>query len=293
MKECPSLHALAAFLAVVDHETMTAAAEALSLSQPAISMQVKALEGFFGTPLIERRGRRVYPTAAELVVADYTRQLLRLTDEMANAVGDLEGLRSGTLVIGASSTVGEQMLPVILGQFHRLYPGIKLALSIGNSDEITQRVLDRTLDLGIIGKVRNHLDLELRPVFDDALEIFVAPDHPLAGISEVRVRDLHGATFVVRESGSATRELALNCLATHSCIPGETIELGSNESVKRAVSVGLGIGVLSTHSIAVDRQAGAVVVLSCPNWECIRQFWLIHRRERALTRAELAFIDLL
>src|SRR6266581_4057844 len=112
MLERPSLHALAVYLAVVDHETMTAAAEAEGISQPAISAHIKSLEGFFGTPLMERSGRRVRPTAAGHLVADYTRRVLRLTAEMTRAVGDLEGLRAGKLIIGASSTVGEQMLPV-------------------------------------------------------------------------------------------------------------------------------------------------------------------------------------
>jgi DNA-binding transcriptional LysR family regulator len=293
MLERPSLHALAVFLAVVDHETMTAAAEVEGISQPAISAHLKTLEGFFGTPLMERSGRRVRPTAAGNLVADYTRRILRLTDELTRAVADLEGLRAGRLVVGASSTVGEQMLPGVLGRFHRAYPGVELVLSIGNTDGIAHRVLERELDIGIVGKPQEHPELEARPVFDDQLDIFVATDSLLATGEPLRVADLDGQTFVLREAGSATRDLALRCLAAHDCTPGETIELGSNEAVKRAVSAGLGIGVLSTHTVAVDRRAGAIVVLDCEDWDCRRQFWLIHRRDRLLTRAERAFIELL
>ena len=293
MIERPNLHALAVFLAVVEHGTMLAAAEVESLSQPAISMHVKNLERFFGAPLLQRRGRRVQPTAAGDLVADYARRMLSLAEEMTRLVADLEGLRAGKLVIGASSTVGEQMLPDLLGQFHRAHPAVELALSIGNTDEIVAAVLARELDLGIVGKPQQHADLETRPVFDDHLEIFVAPDSPLLGQPELRVADLNGAAFVLREPGSATRDLALRCRAEHGCVPGESIELGSNEAVKRAAAVGLGIGVLSTHTVAVDRQAGAVAALACVDWVCARQFWLVHRRDRLLSRAERAFIELL
>src|SRR5688500_8346216 len=138
MRERPSLHALAVFLAVIQHETMTAAAEAEGISQPAISAHIKGLEGFFGTPLMERSGRKVRPTAAGLLVADYSRRLLALSDEMCRSVADLEGLQAGQLALGASSTVGEQMLPAVLGRFHRLYRGVQLVLSIGNTDEIIE-----------------------------------------------------------------------------------------------------------------------------------------------------------
>ncbi|MGH9175403.1 MAG: LysR family transcriptional regulator, partial [Vicinamibacterales bacterium] len=234
MIERPSLHALAVFNAVIEHETMTAAAEAEGISQPAISAHIKSLEGFFGTPLMERSGRRVRPTAAGLLVADYTRRLLRLSDEMCRGVADLEGLRAGQLALGASSTAGEQMLPAVLGRFHRLYPGVQLVLSIGNSGEIVEAVLDRRFDLGIVGRIADHPDLEARPVFDDHLEIFVAHDSPWADRAGLAPADLAGETFVLRESGSATRDLALRCLAADGCVPADTIELGSNEAVKRA-----------------------------------------------------------
>lgn len=293
MLERPSLHALAVFVAVIDHGTMTAAAETEGISQPAISAHVKSLEGFFGTPLMERSGRRVRPTAAGLLVADYTRRMLSMADELVRSIADLEGLRAGDLVIGASSTVGEQMLPAVLGRYHRAFPAVQLALSIGNTGEIVQAVLNRRLDLGIVGRFEEQPELESRPVFDDHLEIFVAPDSPYAGRADLSAEDLASETFVLREPGSATRDLALRCLAARGCVPEDTIELGSNEAVKRAVSAGLGIGVLSTHTVSIDRQAGAVVSLACRGWDCGRQFWLIHRKDRILTRAERAFIDLL
>lgn len=293
MLERPSMHALAVFLAVIQHETMTAAAEAEGISQPAISVQIKGLEGFFGTPLMERSGRRVRPTAAGLLVADFSRKILATTDEMCRAVADLEGLQTGQLTLGASSTVGEQLLPAVFGRFHRLYEGVRLVLSIGNTGEIIDAVLNRTYDLGIVGREPDHPELWTRPVFDDHLDIFAAHDSPWTRRTNLQLADLANETFILRETGSATRDLALQCLATHDVVPRDTIELGSNEAVKRAVADGLGIGVLSTHTVSIDQQAGAIAILSCDNWHCRRQFHLIYRRDRTLTRAEQAFIALL
>ncbi len=293
MIERPSLHALAVFIAVIDHETMTAAAKAEGISQPAISAHIKGLEGYFGMPLMERSGRRVRPTAAGHLIAGFARRMLALADEMSGSVADLEGLRAGTLSLGASSTVGEQLLPEVLGRFHRLYPGVQIELNIGNTGAIVDDVLARRFDLGIVGRLEEHAELEARSVFDDFLEIFTAPDSEWSVRTGLRAEDLNGETFILRERGSATRDLALQCLANHGCVPNDTIELGSNEAVKRAVAAGLGIGVLSTHTVAVDRRAGVIVSLDCPGWNCQRQFWLIHRSDRILTRAERAFVQLL
>lgn len=291
--ERPSLHALAIFAAVVERGTMTAAAEAVGISQPAISAQVKALEGYYGTPLMQRSGRRVEPTETGLLVSDYASRILRLVDELGRTVADREDLLAGRLALGASSTVGEQLLPEVLGRFRRAYPGIELALSISNSGETIQAVKDRAFDLGIVGRPTDDEDLIMQPVFDDRLEIFAAPDSPHAGRTDLSVLDLRTETFVLREVGSATRELALRCLAEHGCRPENVIELGSNEAVKRAVSAGLGIGVLSVHTTRVDHQAGMVATLDCADWECHRSFYLIHRKDRALSSAEQAFLRLL
>src|SRR5687767_7721693 len=126
MIERPTLHALTLFLAAVDQGTMTSAAELEGISQPAISTQIKVLERYYGTTLLQRTGRGVAPTATGEVVADYARRILTLVDELGRAIADLESLHTGRLVIGASSTVGEQFLPAHLGRFHAAHPGVAL-----------------------------------------------------------------------------------------------------------------------------------------------------------------------
>jgi DNA-binding transcriptional LysR family regulator len=290
--ERPTLHALALFVAVVDHGTMTAAGETEAVSQPAITVQVKALERYFGTPLLERGGRRVRPTAAGQVVVDYARRMIRLTDELKRAVDDLEGLASGRLVIGASSTVGEQLLPTYLGRFHAAHPGVAIEVEIGNTDEVMGRVLERALDLAFVGRAPAEPDLVAEPMFADEVVAFVAPGDPLLREAPHLPGRLSNRQFVVRERGSATRDLALRCLRANGCVPGHVVELGSNEAVKRAVEAGLGIGLLSTHAIEAERLAGLLVDLPLAGWDCRRSFWLIYLADRRLTRAEQAFLAL-
>jgi DNA-binding transcriptional LysR family regulator len=293
MRERPTLHALAVYLAVVDHGTMHAAAEHESISQPAISAHVKSLERFFRTPLLERSGRRVRPTVVGELVADYSRRMLALMDELEQGLSDLAGLHIGRLVVGASSSYGEAILPGILGRFHQMHPGIQLAARVGNTELIVQGVLDRTFGVGIIGADRSDTALESWPIFDDRLHLFIAPSHPLLAQATLAVPDLSAETFVLREPGSATRDLALHTLATHGIVPLRLIEFEGNEAVKRAVAAGMGIGILSEHTLAVDYRAGEVVRLECADWECQRQFRVLHRCDRMLSHAERAFLELL
>jgi len=168
-----------------------------------------------------------------------------------------------------------------------------VAARIGNTEQIIQGVLDRTFGFGIIGADRSDRALESWPIFDDTLHLFVAPSHPLFGRKTLAVADLSPETFVLREPGSATRDLALRTLAIYGVVPVQLIEFEGNEAVKRAVAAGMGIGILSEHTLAVDYRAGEVVRLASTGWECRRQFRVLHRYDRVLSRAERAFLDLL
>jgi DNA-binding transcriptional LysR family regulator len=293
MIERPSLHALAVFLAVVDHGTMTAAAEAEHLAQPAISVHVHNLERFYGLPLMDRSGRRLRLTPAGEVVADYARRLLGLVDELGQAVAEVKDIRAGRLVIGASATVAETWLPALLGAFGRAYPGITLDVRLGNSDRILRDVRDNALGFGIVGRPGDDPQMVTRPVFEDRLVPFVARDHPLAQRAAITLDDLIAGPLVLREPGSASREAVVRCLTASALTPRETVVLGSNEAVKRSVAAGLGIGILSERTLDVDMRAGDVTILLCEGWDCRRQFWLVHRPDRLLTRAEQAFLALL
>jgi DNA-binding transcriptional LysR family regulator len=225
--ERPTVRALAIFADVAAHGTMTAAAEAAGIGQPAISAQVKALERYYGTRLLERDGRGSTPTPAGRLVAKYAARVLALVDELGRGVADLDGLAPGELIVGASSTVGEQLLPTYLGRFHAAHPGARLSVKIGNSAEIIDRVFARELDFAIVGQEPADPDLLAEPVFEDEIVAFVAPQDPLLRQAPMAPLALCGHQFVMREAGSATRALAVRCLREMSCGPGHVIELGT------------------------------------------------------------------
>ncbi len=293
MKERPSLHALALFLATVEHGTMTAAAEAEGFAQPAISVHIRNLERFYAMPLVERSGRRVRPTAAGEVVATHVRRILGGVDELGYALADLDGLRSGRLVVGASATVAETWLPEVLGRFRRAHPAVELEVRLGNSEHVLHGVHERSLGFGLIGRPVDDPVLLSRPVFEDRLELFVAADSPLAGAVDLHLTDLSNETFVLREPGSATREAVLGCMQAFGFAPAKEMQFGSNEAVKRAVAAELGVGVLSARTLDVDVRAGDLSIVPCVDWDCRRQFWLVRRTDRILARADQTFLALL
>jgi LysR family transcriptional regulator, low CO2-responsive transcriptional regulator len=293
MAKRPDLKTLSLYLAVLDRATMTAAAEAVNLSQPAISTRIKQLETFYGSPLLERRGRRVNPTEAGLVVASYARRVLALVDELGDAVADLDGLRAGRLEVGASASVGETLLPGVFGRFRKAYPGVEIALRIGNSREILRAIDQRELQFGVVGRSPERADLEVSPVIEDRIELCFASGEPLPRPAPMHVADLMHETFVMREQGSATLEHAQAALARVGCSPHRVVHFGSNEAVKRAVAAGLGVGILSMHTLDVDLRAGALQILPCVDWHCRRQFWFVRHRDHHATRAERTFFALL
>lgn len=293
MKERPGLHSLALFLATVEHGTMTAAAEAEGIAQPAISVHVRNLERFYGVALLERTGRRVRPTTAGAAVAVHTRRILGLVDDLGQTIADIEGLRAGRLVVGASATVAETWLPDVLGRFRGEHPAVELEVRLGNSAFVAHEVRERALAFGIVGQPEPDPHLVARPVFDDLLALFAAADSPILASRPRRLADLAGETFVLREPGSATRECMVGCLAARDFRPARTVQLGSNEAVKRAVAAGLGVGILSSRTLDVDVRAGDVVILPCDDWDCRRAFWLLQRRDRQPSHAEEAFLRLI
>lgn len=290
MRERPTLQALAIFVAVLDHGTMTTAADVEAIAQPAITVHVQNLERFYGVSLLERSGRRVRPTPAGELVASYARQALALVDDLSRAIDDLQEMRRGKLTVGASATVAETWLPRILGQYRRTFPEIELEVGIGNSDRVLQDIRQRRIGLGVVGRLDPDPDLDAHPVFRDTLRLFAANDHPLHARDALLLADLAEETFVFREPGSATREFMLNCLAGQGFMPGSIIQLGSNEAVKRAVAAGLGVGILSEQTLDVDIRAGDVLLLDVGDWTCAREFWLVHRRDHVPSKAEEAFV---
>ena len=286
-----SCHQLAIFLEVVRWGSVTRAAEALILSQPSVSAQIKTLERSLGVPLFAKAGRGIRLTEAGEIVAEYARRIFGLAEELAETVADLRGLAVGRLVLGASTTPAEYLLPETLGRFKRVYPGIAIELRIANTQRIVERILAFELDLGFIGEEVVDDRLVRLSYRDDEIVPVVAANHPLAEARDPAPDEVVAPGLIVREAGSATRATAERHLATLGLHPPIMMELGSNEAIKRAVATGSGLAFLSRGSIEPECRAGLLAVIDAPALVTRRSFWVVYRRDKRLTGPETAFLE--
>ncbi len=268
------------------------AAELLGITQPAVSLQIKGLEERIGIRLFSRRGRQITLTDAGKLVYGYVERIFALGDEMERAIDALKGLRAGSLVLGASTTLGEYVLPPILGHFHRLHPSIELKLEIANTLTIVRRVSAHQLDLGFVGDLPQEPQLHVEPLVEDRIVLIAAPESPLAHRGPLQPADLRGQKLILREEGSATRRHALREMARLGLELPIAMELGSNEAVKQAVAANLGIGALSAYAVRADVRAGTLAQLDLLGWSCIRPLNVIYVSGKLLSPAEQAFLNL-
>lgn len=290
----PNLHQLRIFCTVVESGGFSRAAERLYISQPAVSAQVHDLEQFYGMRLIERSGRPLRLSEAGQVVFDYGRRLLALAEEMRTTLNDLEGLATGRLLVGASTTLGEYILPPILGEFKRRYPSIDIELEIANTSRIVELIVEHSLDIGLIGD-EEAIPPQLRaePYQRDDIVVIVPTGHRFLTLASIEAGQLEEEQFILREPGSATRKYAEKALAELGLKIRVAMELGSNEAVKRAVAAGLGIGMLSRYAVDVDIAAGRLAVANVRGLDCHRNLCIVYRRGQRLTRSQEAFLGLL
>ncbi|NCF35444.1 MAG: LysR family transcriptional regulator [Gammaproteobacteria bacterium] len=233
--------------------SFTKAAEALHMTQPAVTFQVRQLEEYFNTRLFDRTHNKVNLTPAGERVAEFAERIFDLYSEMENSVRDLTGEISGALTIGASTTIAEYMLPALLGEFKNRYPDINLRLKVSNSEGIVSMVEHNVIDLGLVESQVSNKNLIVEVCHDDQLVVVAAPDHELVKRgAKVKAAEIVKYPFVSREEGSGTREVIMQYLIDKNVNPGEMnfcLELGSPEAIKGAVEAGMGITIISRSII--------------------------------------------
>ena len=288
-----NFHQLRIFHTVARLGSFSRAAEELSISQPAVSIQVRELEKSMGSALLNRMRRGLQLTDTGQAVYSYTRRIFSLAEEMQSAVQDIQGLRSGRLTIGSSTTPGEYILPWVIGQFQQRYPEVEVSLSISNTQSVVERIHNRELDLGMAGAPISLVGLVCFPYVFDEIVVIASPDHPLITGAKATLSDLEGQRFILREQGSATRRSAEDCLMEYGVSVKVVMELGSNEAVKRAVAAGLGLGMVSKFAVIPDTIAGFLEVLPVEGWRCHRPLTVFYRDDKHLPSAQRAFLRFL
>jgi DNA-binding transcriptional LysR family regulator len=284
---------LAAFCAVVEKRSFSQAAERLGVTQPAVSLQVRALEERLGQRLIDRSGRRVEPTEAGLRVYRNAQRLLQLEQQLIEDVADGEEAElGGSLAIGASTGPGAHLVPLLLCEFHRRHPHVRIALSIFDTYAVIDKVAARELELGVVGALRRHRSLTFDPLVSDEIVLAVPPGHPAAG-GKLTPEQLGEEELISMQEGAGVRQVIEQELR-RAGLPARDLEprleLGLQESVKSAVAAGYGVAFISRTAIEGELAAGTLAVARVQGLEPTRQIWVVRSKGRPPTRAAEAFL---
>ncbi len=284
---------LQVFHAVAKHLSFTRAADALFMTQPAVTFQIKQLEEQYSTRLFERRHGSISLTPAGELVMSYAEKILALSDEMDIRLSEMTGEMRGPLLVGASTTIAEFMLPKVLGEFNAMYPQVRARLIVANSESIENRVAEHTIDLGLIEAPAKLSGLTSHICCEDELRAICAPDYPLADMETVTPKVLEDYEFISREPGSGTREITDAYFRKHHIAPEglkTQMELGSPEALKGVVSTGLGFAIVSRAVVEKELQLGELV--SVPLKPALtRSLYLIFPQDRFQSRLAATFIE--
>jgi DNA-binding transcriptional LysR family regulator len=284
---------LQVFYTVAKQLSFTKAAEQLFMTQPAVTFQVKQLEEHFNTRLFERNHGRIALTAAGELVLGYAERILTLSEEMDTRVSELTGAVSGALLLGASTTIAEYMLPQILGEFKAAHPEVQAHMMVANSETIVNRVADHSIDIGLIESPSYLPSLQNEVCCDDELVVICAPGHALAQRKTLRAQDLASVAWVRREPGSGTREFTDNYIRECGLGPDDldvVMELGSPEAMKGAVATGSAVAVVSRATITKELQLGTLVAIALAP-RLIRTLSLVHPKEKFRSRLITTFVE--
>jgi DNA-binding transcriptional LysR family regulator len=276
---------LAMLVRVVDAGSVTRAAEALYISQPAVTHRLRRLERALRVKLVERHGRRLALTDAGQAILPLARQALQILEQIPVAISEVQGLLRGEIVLGASTTIGEFLPPKRLSAFAQAYPDVTVRLHIANTRAIVERVLGHSLHAGFVGLHPTSSALVTIPFLADTIVLVAAASHQLAG-RRVSLEELARTRLLLREEGSATRALALRALVRCGLNTKAAISFGSNAAVRTAVLAGYGVAALSREVVIDDLEQGTLKPVRLQGWRCRRRFYIIRRRDRPLSTAE-------
>jgi DNA-binding transcriptional LysR family regulator len=284
---------LAAFCAVVERRSFSQAADRLGVTQPAVSLQVRALEKRLGAQLLDRSGRRVEPTEAGWRLYRGAQRLLQLEEQLLDEVAaEGAGALSGELSIGASTGPAAIVVPLLLCEFQRRNPDVKVALEVHDTQAVVELVAERELELGIVGAARRHRGVRFEPILRDEVILICPPGHPFAGRT-VSVDELRGASLIVMQDGAGVRQVVedeLQRMGTRLRDLDVRLVLGLQESVRSAVQAGFGVTFISRTAVESELAAGLVAEARLAGMDALREISLVRGTGRVATRAADAFV---
>lgn len=285
-----SLRQISIFEAVARHLNYTRAAEELHLTQPAVFTQVKQLEESIGMPLLERIGKGMHLTAAGQEVLFTCRETLDGLERLEMRLADMQGLKRGRLRV-AIVTTAKYLIPRLLGEFCARFPGIEAELTVSNRETLLARLSKNDDDLTILGVPPESMDVTATPIADNPLVVLARHDHPLAASRSITLARLAEEPFILREKGSGTRLATENHFAEQGLKLKVRMELGSSEAIKQTIAGGLGVSVISLHTIALEGVSGLLKPLDVEGFPLIRKWYVTYQKDKHLSAVAEAFLD--
>ena len=287
-----TLHQLRVFEATARHSSFTKAAEELFITQPTVSTQVKQLTKAVGLPLFEQIGKRLFLTEAGQELLFTCQEIFNKLDNFQMKVADIKGTRQGKLTL-AVITTAKYFVPRLLGAFCQQYPGIDIALQVTNHQKLQERMLNNEDDLYILSQPPEEVELCSQSFLENPLVVVARRDHPLVGQKNLPLECLNHQPFIMRESGSGTRQAVQKLFNLHDIKVKVRLELGSNEAIKQAISGGLGISVLSKHTLISEGENGELAILDVEQFPIQRNWYVCYLAGKQLSVIADAFLKYL
>ncbi|MFT7413689.1 MAG: DNA-binding transcriptional LysR family regulator [Methylophagaceae bacterium] len=286
-----TIRQLQIFESVAKHLSYTRAAEILYLSQPAVSMQIKQLESDLEMPLFERIGKTLYLTDAGMELLNYARNISQQLTELDDVMTEMRGSHRGRLAIAVASTANYFALK-LLGEFYKRYTGTTISLDVTNRASLLKHLNDNTVDMVIMGQPPEGMDVDATPFLDNPLVVIAPKGHILEGQKAIPLAVLQQETFILREHGSGTRIAMERFFNENGYNISSVMEMSSNEAINQAVEAGLGLGIVSSHTLEWELALDRLAVLDVESFPIMRHWYLVHRSSKRFTALSLAFKQL-
>jgi LysR family transcriptional regulator, low CO2-responsive transcriptional regulator len=287
-----TLHQLKVFETTARNGSFTRAAEELFITQPTVSSQIKQLTKVVGLPLFEQIGKRLYLTEAGHELFLTCQDIFKRLDNLEMKIADLKGTKQGKLRISVVTTA-KYFIPKILGSFSHLYEGIEICLQVNNHDQIQKRMVDNEDDLYVLSHLPEEIELTSQPFLENPLVVLAHKDHPLANQSQIPITALNNLPFIMREPGSGTRKATQDLFAQKNVSVQVRLELGSNEAIKQAIAGGLGLSVLSKHTLNSEGINSEVVILDVQQFPIHCRWYVAYLSGKQLSVVAQTFLEYL
>lgn len=280
---------LTVFDAVARHLSFTRASEELYLSQPAVSMQVKQMESAIGLPLFETLGKRIHLTEAGEVMHGYAAKIAEQLAEAQQALDEIKGVEGGRLRVTVATTVN-YFASRLLSTFCQRYPRVQVHLDITNRQTLLRRLDANETDIVLMGQPPEEIDVISQPFMDNPLVVIASPQHTFARKKKkITLAELEQETFLLREPGSGTRTAMHRFFAEHDLKPSSSVEMTSNEAIKQSVEAGLGLGIVSRHTVELELEVGRLTLLNVEAFPIMRRWFVVHRKGKRLSAVAETF----